>query len=514
MSAFGFKLAPIPDETLFGLAVTSGLLMGARTYWDAIGMIYGKNERIWPNSLEYGARRLELLLSCIDIENVEDLIEKHTSWPYFTAFTKADAVDVSEASTSNRESPKQLFGLTGTQPVSESRYAKYCPTCAREQAILHRRTTWVRSHQLPGVSTCHVHGETLISSQLPLVKGISLNQAIQFPEAAAEDFSGDIWLAQQVWRKSVPNWLVAQVSHDLLVSPRRASTPETVVSLYRQALSVRGFLADRNYDWVGIEQFFRSQYGDLFARQWGIDFGCIDRTSWLRRLLSGTECYRHPFRHAIVMGCLLDKFPAALTSPTLNGDVSLSCSRSKKIQATSQELQPKDASFRMVSVDWDRRSNQNTNAVVVKKDERPSSLRSGRPANTRDREGLRKQLLMALEANPLASKNQIRDRIGRCNYHWMLRNDVSWMDTVLPMYHRRQRPKGYVIADWPGRDRNIAEIIRNLSFGERQRLIGCQGKVNLAALARFAAVSISVLRRIAELPRTRDALRGILQHAA
>lgn len=504
MSRFGFRLTPIPDETLFGLAVTSGLLMGARTYWDAFRLIYGKNADIWSNSLEYGAGRLELLLTSIDIENVESLIEKHTSWPYFTAFTKADALDVAKIRTANGESPKQLFGLTGTQPVSESRYAKYCPTCAREQAIRYRRTTWLRSHQLPGVCTCHKHGQTLFSSQLPLVKGISLSQAIEFPKPAAEVFSGDIWLTRQVWRKSIPNRLVAEVSHDLLASPRWALTPETVVNLYRKALSARGLLADQNYDWAGIEKLFRSQYGDLFCRQWGIDFACIDRTSWLRRLLSGTECYRHPFRHAIVMGCLFDEFPSGLT---------LSCSHSEQIPARIQELEPKDVSCRVGSADCDRRDNQNCNVVAVKRG-KLTSLRSGQPTDVVDRESLRKLLLAVLETNPSVSKNQIRDRIGRWNYHWMLHNDASWMDTVLPTYHRRSRRKGYVIADWTSRDQSIAEIIRNLSLGERQRLISRQGKINLAALARFAAVSISVIRKTAELPRTRDALRGVLQHAA
>ncbi len=50
---------------------------------------------------------------------------------------------------------------------SEKLSLKYCPHCAREDIKKHGVAYWHRTHQVPGIEACHLHGYWLIHQELP-----------------------------------------------------------------------------------------------------------------------------------------------------------------------------------------------------------------------------------------------------------------------------------------------------------------------------------------------------------
>jgi len=70
------------------------------------------------------------------------------------------------------ENPKFNLDFIGTQRSLDlwPEYLRYCPECAREDAIAFGETYWHRAHQLPGMAYCTKHFMRLADSRIPMRK--------------------------------------------------------------------------------------------------------------------------------------------------------------------------------------------------------------------------------------------------------------------------------------------------------------------------------------------------------
>ena len=132
MTSSGFKLEPIPDETIFGLVIQVGVLRGANTYAECRRLVFGNKIKGWLDPNDASPERLGELLQYVDVANTQLLLQDHSAWPYWTAFQKISMSDVLQLG-SEEGNPLRALGLTGTQAIKETKVAKYCKACAIEQ---------------------------------------------------------------------------------------------------------------------------------------------------------------------------------------------------------------------------------------------------------------------------------------------------------------------------------------------------------------------------------------------
>jgi hypothetical protein len=143
--------------------------------------------------------------------SVDLLIQKHTLFPYYTAFMPAEritaAYDIMQG-----DQVAQIHtwaGLSGRERTTP-RFLRYCPCCVEDDRERYGETYWHRIHQAAGVEVCPQHAVWLESTHVPMwmVKGTP----IFIPAEAAIPLSVDsrlldqgdtlgrklLWLAQNV----------------------------------------------------------------------------------------------------------------------------------------------------------------------------------------------------------------------------------------------------------------------------------------------------------------------------
>jgi hypothetical protein len=112
---------------------------------------------LWP------LRPLESLFNV----SAEDLLWKHTVFPYATAFLSGQSFDEARKAALDGGSGMPRL-LAAMQNVSgELVFRRFCPRCLEDSIARHGESYWDRSHNLPGVFFCPQHRCALVATILP-----------------------------------------------------------------------------------------------------------------------------------------------------------------------------------------------------------------------------------------------------------------------------------------------------------------------------------------------------------
>jgi hypothetical protein len=463
MTSTGFKLEPIPDETIFGLVIQVGVLRGAKTYAECRRLVFGNKSKCWLDPNDASPERLGELLQYVNVANTQLLLQDHSAWPYWTAFQKISMSDVLKLG-GEGGNPLGALGLGGTQAIKETKVAKYCKACAMEQLQKYTRTTWLRTHQLPGVTVCFKHGLTLSESNLWFDVNDSKDHEINFPQAtdgiSHAPYENDLF---EAWRVDQPSHMWAQMSRDCLISSGRFSNKQSVLALYNVRLHSQGLLSSGGYDWGGIESLFRQRYGDLFPLKIGVDFFASKSRHWVNKLISGKEYFRQPARHLFLIGVLFDRLPSVLEVDCAKDSINLLPQRQDQVHYV------------------------------------PVKLRE------RDHMEMREKVIKALAENSSLTRIGLREQLGRWGYQWLLKNDGDWLDKKIV---KRSKIRSFEIADWNQRNAKIIDIVSGLAPEQKSQLFS-GGRLSLIELARQAKMSSNIIYTIVTRTNIKETLTEI-----
>ncbi len=420
----GFRLAPIPDETFFGFVVTIGMLLGADSYGQAYRRIVGNTPTTPANTLPRNLRSITPYLPSNYQENLNLICEKHTAFPYFSAF--ASAHSRSKAITAmlgdERLGARSILGLAPTA-FSDNRFMKHCPLCASEQWENHGRSTWIRSHQLPGVDVCYRHGVDLIESSIPTAKHGLHTSTISLPVAANSQVIASVWEAGNSWNSQSPEHLVAQLSHEMLFADWAVFADQAHSNRYRDATTKLGVQdGRRGLDWKALRGRLVDRYGDLLSRKFGITFAVDKPPDWIRRILKDSRSARHPMSHLIIMGGLFDSWVDAST----HKPVKIKPTAAHKVSAARTGT-PSDS---LTSASSDKLPNKAdpSNDEAMELPVVSSALQAKRDA-----------VLALIRQFPDLPRCRISQRMPSRKFDWLITHDKRWMDKVLPRNEGRQQ---------------------------------------------------------------------------
>lgn len=154
---------PYPDEILHSVIARYQKHLGHESSI-LVSNLFGKTVKPravfeLPHNIEYLLNRTQLHR---DFTN-EEFIQKHTLYPFYTAFApEKSRVKIMESMI--RGNSTKRWGLIGGlyKSVCEVEHLRFCPECMLEDVKEHGEPYWHRNHQVAGVVVCHKHQVSLL----------------------------------------------------------------------------------------------------------------------------------------------------------------------------------------------------------------------------------------------------------------------------------------------------------------------------------------------------------------
>lgn len=258
--------------------------------------------------------------------NVEKLILKHTTYPYYHPFLPQE--------TARSVQKYMLSGIHGNRihmslgisacSIPKAKYLRFCKKCVENDLETHGVTYWRRVHQLPGVSICSDHCSLLTNSKIvsSTSRGkhnlIDLNTVYQLGGIEEIEDSGLELLLDIAKRSSQ----LLQSQYDEFLNKN------TMRSLYLERLDESGYMTP-----TGRVRFkllisdFMEFYSPLFLTNLKSNIKEGDGDSWLHKVIRKSKENCHPLRHILLLkflGVTLDHV-RSLRKPRPFGDSPWPC---------------------------------------------------------------------------------------------------------------------------------------------------------------------------------------------
>lgn len=156
-----------PDELIYSVLARFYVRTGYLAYIFCAEELF-VNKRVRPDIEFINDLKPEIIhLLCKDI-SIEQLIEKHSMFPYYARFlSKERRIRAFEALCNMSGDYNNLLAVPN-QKNGEQRYLRYCPLCVECDRSVYGETYWHRSHQMMGVHFCPKHGCRLVNSSVPI----------------------------------------------------------------------------------------------------------------------------------------------------------------------------------------------------------------------------------------------------------------------------------------------------------------------------------------------------------
>lgn len=163
---------PYPDEVI-GSVLARGARWLGLSWGRLLYLATGRSGSSVPFLMPFALGRLAQSTGT----DPEYLLERHTLFPYAVAFMSLARRDEFKARALSDENLCGLDAL-GHVVLARTSYRRVCPRCIEEDLHTRGETYWRRSHLLPGVHVCLVHGTKLWRGTLPLQHGRDTGDAL------------------------------------------------------------------------------------------------------------------------------------------------------------------------------------------------------------------------------------------------------------------------------------------------------------------------------------------------
>lgn len=211
-------------------------------------------------------------------ESLAKIIQDNTLLPVFRPFLgKSDKSPTTRGMSSNADIthfPRHVVGMSGE--------AKLCLSCAVEDVQMHGVGYWHRSHQIPGVSVCWKHKESLIRSC----------QNCRFPFQRTNRLLSVPWVVcrcLEPLRNFTDNndidpleLAYATFAHELLLENMPPFHPDILMNTYREKIRQRGFIRGSLPALKEFQESMIDSLGPTFISKVDPAFSANRKLTWLR----------------------------------------------------------------------------------------------------------------------------------------------------------------------------------------------------------------------------------------
>jgi hypothetical protein len=158
---------PYPDELLYSVISRYHIRSGNISPKITLQELFNCQTTIATADLPSNLNALIENIEFVSNYRVEDLIYKHTLYPFYNVFMPPDrANQIKESMVA--KTGGDIHTRTGimASSVNTPKYFRFCPKCIEEDLQNYGELYWHRLHQIPGVLVCPAHGEILQHSTI------------------------------------------------------------------------------------------------------------------------------------------------------------------------------------------------------------------------------------------------------------------------------------------------------------------------------------------------------------
>lgn len=156
-----------PDEIIYSGIARYHQISGNTAQKQTVRDLFG--ERLVCATVDLPSHLGSLARRIGDTYTVEELIQRHTLYPYYTSYVseeKAEELYRLMAEGTDRGEVHVSLGLPAST-IKLPANLRYCRGCYRDDVKKYGEPYWHRPHQLPGVLACPIHKMWLSNSAIP-----------------------------------------------------------------------------------------------------------------------------------------------------------------------------------------------------------------------------------------------------------------------------------------------------------------------------------------------------------
>ena len=154
-----------PDELIYSVLARFYLHGGYMAYIYAVQDLF-MDSKARPEIEFLNRLRPEVVKMVCNKMPMEELVEKHTMFPYYARFMPCERRNSAFRALCEMAGNYNNLLSVPKQKNGEERYLRYCPLCVKSDRDRFGETYWHREHQMMWVSVCPVHGSRLLDSSV------------------------------------------------------------------------------------------------------------------------------------------------------------------------------------------------------------------------------------------------------------------------------------------------------------------------------------------------------------
>ncbi|MBK58619.1 MAG: hypothetical protein CML01_07410 [Pseudomonas sp.] len=299
-----FFPSSLPDETLHSRVSRYHFLSGNKTqpltFRDAFDAAPFPLDVVVPKKITQLAERLPGEAA----DNLKSLLNTNTLLPLFTSFLGTEnshkKLCQETSTTTLSRIPQRVVGVHGT--------AKLCIACCESDEHEFGSSYWHRAHQIPGVSSCWKHSETLMSScQFCSKPFYTKNRLLTMPWLPCE--CG--WSVNANTRSNIAPIVeneYAVFSKELLHGDVPTISQESLAHAYRTRASALGLRAGSLVSQASLFKSIVETLGDEFLCQADTAYAAKKTKTWIRLSTIDNQLDMPITRHLILSFFLFRNF--------------------------------------------------------------------------------------------------------------------------------------------------------------------------------------------------------------
>jgi transcriptional regulator with XRE-family HTH domain len=303
---------PYEDELLYSVICRYMNEAGVETPSRTLQNLFGRTVRPSGDMLGDLSRFAEQTRTSWGLSAFQ-IAQRCTLLPYYTSYaTEARRVAAyAFIAGAKGTRPSKLLGLQGTLVQRASTF-RFCEQCAEYDIAQVGEAYWKRSHQLPGIFACLLHGTALQISSVPQ-KSKSLKQW--------RPGHGVIVSTVSTCSNSANNWArnsdlleVMRRSTELLVNASPASMPLTKEYYYERAQDVGLVKPSGHIKMETIRAEMIGMYGQEYLDAIGLPVPSRPKEAWPFRMMKRDQISYQPLQH-VLLGHFLDRYKRTTSAP-------------------------------------------------------------------------------------------------------------------------------------------------------------------------------------------------------
>lgn len=405
------------DELLYSVIARyrrmCGMVSKRALVRDMFGELYIINSSFFPQYIKAFVSNLPPTSRI----TTEDIIKKHTLFPFYTAFLSQEKAKLiyevmEDGGNGSHMSIEKVIGIGGSK-VKKANYLKYCPICFKKDLEKFGESYWRTTHQIIGSFYCSKHEILLKESSVH-----STGSGVEFICADNEVCDEKVLLDQYSTTIKKMNLKYTKSAEKLLHEDYSRKNLDEIIGFYIDRLRDKGLASANGSLYTSeVQHHFLNYYPEQYLRLMQSEFDPDKPANWLRLFIRYNNKNRSPLRHLLFL--------------------------------------------QFLEIDLDDFFNME--GVVGKKS---NSKKHSPSFSLKER---RIQWLKLLEENKDANRSQLKD-IGKGLHTWIFRYDREWYEEVTPKNQPRKIRADTV--DWEKRD----EECLNLAREAVKRILSKEGK--------------------------------------